>query len=232
MTDPEFYFDERNAGDYQLFGIRYLIRPVGRMPPIPARLITCAARYCLWSLHGSGYLHVGTIVGTLTANRSTVGVRSAGLLRSPLVREEAYLRLLFGSKATHLRLSRLSSGPPPGFVDAKRNDLQDGVATATLTMDRAGIAVLSTSFDPGWRVKVDGRPQAVFPVAPALAATDVPAGTHTVTFSYTGFSGYVALFTVSGLALILVGAIDLMRRANERGKPRLVNPRHTGNPRG
>ena len=36
MTDPEFYFDERNPSDYRLFGIRYLILPPAHAPPVPA----------------------------------------------------------------------------------------------------------------------------------------------------------------------------------------------------
>jgi hypothetical protein len=35
-------------------------------------------------------------------------------------------------------------------------------------------------------------------IAPALAATAVPAGTHRVTFRYRGFRGYPLLFAVSG----------------------------------
>jgi hypothetical protein len=30
MTDPEYFFDEHNLSDYRLFGIRYLILPVGK----------------------------------------------------------------------------------------------------------------------------------------------------------------------------------------------------------
>jgi hypothetical protein len=29
MTDPEYYFDERNPSDYRLFAIHYLILPAG-----------------------------------------------------------------------------------------------------------------------------------------------------------------------------------------------------------
>ena len=36
MTDPEYFFDDRNPADYRLFGIRYLILP-GRRPAAGAR---------------------------------------------------------------------------------------------------------------------------------------------------------------------------------------------------
>jgi hypothetical protein len=40
MTDPEYFFDERNPGDYRLFGIHYLIVPSGYLPPVPAKLLS------------------------------------------------------------------------------------------------------------------------------------------------------------------------------------------------
>jgi hypothetical protein len=71
MTDPEYYFDQRNPGDYRLFGIRYLIIATGSRPPVPARLRLRAGPYSLWTLPGAGgVLHAGTIVGHLTANRT------------------------------------------------------------------------------------------------------------------------------------------------------------------
>ena len=64
MTDPEYYFDERNPSDYRLFGIHYLIVPTGSRPPVPARLELRAGPYSLWTLPGAGgVLHAGTIVG-------------------------------------------------------------------------------------------------------------------------------------------------------------------------
>jgi hypothetical protein len=36
MTDPEYYFDDRDLSDYRLFGIRYLILPAGQQPPVRA----------------------------------------------------------------------------------------------------------------------------------------------------------------------------------------------------
>ena len=70
MTDPEFYFDERNPSDYRLFGIRYLILPPAHAPPVPAHLITCVGSYCLWTLPRDGYVQAGRVVGTLTADRN------------------------------------------------------------------------------------------------------------------------------------------------------------------
>ena len=54
MTDPEFYFDDANPGDYPLFGIGYIITPAGMAPPVTADMVGCAGEYCLWSLPHTG----------------------------------------------------------------------------------------------------------------------------------------------------------------------------------
>ena len=38
MTNPEYYFDDRDLSDYRLFGIHYIITPAGSRPHVPARL--------------------------------------------------------------------------------------------------------------------------------------------------------------------------------------------------
>ena len=160
MTDPEFYFDEHNPGDYSLFGIRYLIVPLGRRPPIHARSVTCAGVYCLWGLSGAGYIHAGRVVGALAADRSNVGIRSVPLLRSPLVREQSYLRLsLADATSTPTRVSQIAPPLRRDDVLAESSDLKNGLAYATLRMQQPGIAVLSASIDPGWTAQVDGDRQ-------------------------------------------------------------------------
>ena len=37
MLDPETNFDEDNPSDYTIFGVRYLLLPVGMTPPVPAQ---------------------------------------------------------------------------------------------------------------------------------------------------------------------------------------------------
>jgi len=63
--------------------------------------------------------------------------------------------------------------------------------------------VLSASYDPGWTATVNGRQRPIRMVAPALVAVDVPAGTDHVLFRFRGYGGYPALFTLSGLTLVL-----------------------------
>jgi hypothetical protein len=116
MTDPEYYFDERNPSDYRLFGIRYLIIPTGSRPPVPARLKLRAGAYSLWTLPGAaGVLQAGTIVGHLTANRTDIGTRTLPVLHSDLAQHERYEQVRFDQSGSGVpaRSSRSSTVPPP-----------------------------------------------------------------------------------------------------------------------
>ncbi|MHB8656356.1 MAG: hypothetical protein ACYC91_00140 [Solirubrobacteraceae bacterium] len=221
MTDPEYFFDERVPGDYAIFGIRYLLLPAERRPPIAARFLAGAGEYRLWQVRDGGYLHAARLVGVLAADRTNVGVRSVGFLRSGLAARGAYPRVAFGmSKSTAGVLPPVVAGPPAGSVVNQTPDLTSGEASATLTMHEPGIAVLSSSFDPGWVARVDGHRVKTIMVSPALVAAALPSGTHRVAFRYRGYSEYPLLLAVGGLTLLALLALDAVRaRRIRRGRP-------------
>ncbi|HWE11944.1 MAG TPA: hypothetical protein VG365_00455 [Solirubrobacteraceae bacterium] len=219
MTDPEYYFDQRNPGDYRLFGIHYLILPTGSRPPVPARLKLRAGPYSLWTLPGAGgVLHTGTIVGHLTANRTDIGKRSIPLLNARLAQAGDYLRVAYGQPGgRESPLPQPSPATPAGTLPSESDKLQQGLVAASVRMRRAGVVVLSASFDPGWTATVDGRRQRTEMVAPALVATTVPPGTHRIIFRYRGWQNYPLLFAVGAAALVALVYMDI-RRARSPGR--------------
>jgi hypothetical protein len=96
MTDPEAFFDATNPSDYRLFGIRYLILPVGWRPPVRASRRATAGPYALWTIAAGGYVHVGTIVGRTAASRTDVGRQSLPVLHSDLAARARYLTVAWG----------------------------------------------------------------------------------------------------------------------------------------
>ena len=107
MTDPEYFFDDRDPSGYRLFGIRYLILPAGDEPPVRARLAMRSGPYSLWTIGGAGYVQAGRIVGAISANRTDVGARSVRLLHSGLAADGAYLGVRYGVR-------RWRGWPPAG----------------------------------------------------------------------------------------------------------------------
>jgi hypothetical protein len=221
MTDPEYYFDEQNPGDYALFAIHYLILPVGHPAPVPARLVMQAGPYRLLVLPDRGYVRVVDTVGTLSADKTDVGIMSVPYLRSDLPGSGRYLVVAYGGSApAPLTAPDLSAtAGSPGSVRSERDDLAAGRVEATVVMRRTAAVVLSASFDPGWTVRVDGRRAPVAMLAPALPSVTVGPGVHTITFSYQGFGLYPALFgvlVVTVLALVWAGPLDGWRRLRRR----------------
>jgi hypothetical protein len=213
MTDPEYFFDDRDPSDYRLFGIRYLILPARGQPPVRARLAMRAGPYWLWTIDGGGYVQAGQIVGEIPANRANVGARSVPLLRSGLAADGAYLGVGYGSGGGgDDRLPTVPSQSPAGEVSAERADLDDGEASATVRIPRPGVVVLSASYDPGWTATVNGLRRPTRMVAPALVAVDVPAGTDHVTFRFDGYGDYPALLALSGLTLAMAAAAPACAR--------------------
>jgi hypothetical protein len=206
MTDPEYNFDEHDPSDYRLFGIRYLILPAYMQPPVPARLAMRAGPYSLWTINGDGYIQVGRIVGAISANRTNLGTQSVPLLDSGLAADGAYLAVRYGADGGDDRLPAVRNKSSVGTVSEQSTDLGDGEAAATVRMRQPGVVVLSASYDPGWTATVNGRPQPIRMVAPALVAVDVPAGTDHVVFRFHGYGDYPELFALSGFALAMAAA--------------------------
>ncbi|HEY3774532.1 MAG TPA: YfhO family protein [Solirubrobacteraceae bacterium] len=216
MTNPENEFDERNPSDYRLFGIRYLILPAGRTPPVRAQWVTHSGRYILWAIRGGAYIQTGTVVGQITADRTNLGAGNGPLLRSDLAAHGAYLAVRYGRPGDGDGRLPSAHQSDPGTVSAAHADLGGGEASATVRMHRPGVAVLSASYDPGWTATVDGRRAPTHMVAPALVAVDLPAGTSQVVFRFHGYGDYVELLVLSGLSLAVIALAPLWVGARRR----------------
>ncbi|HVA02819.1 MAG TPA: hypothetical protein VMU64_03650 [Acidimicrobiales bacterium] len=221
MTDPEYFFDEQNAGDYALFAIHYLILPAGHPSPVAARIVMSAGLYRLWVVPNTGYIRVVDTVGTLSADKTDVGTMSVPYLRSELPGSGRYLAVAYGGAPPAPRTIPTGSVVVgvAGSVRTERDDLVDGRVSATVVARRSAAVVLSASYDPGWTVRVDGRPAHVDILAPALPAVRVGPGRHTITFSYTGFGFYpelLGVLVVTVAVLVWAGPLDARRRARRR----------------
>jgi hypothetical protein len=218
MTDPEYYFDQANPGDYAVFGIRYLLLPAGAAPPVPARLVEERIPYALWELPSVGYLSVDRAVGTVAEDRADVGAASVPYLRSDLPAEGETRLVAWAGTPPSVGTSSgvLPPGGRDGAVVAERARLDQGEVQGVVKMRVPGLVVLSASFDPGWRVTVDGRAATPVMVAPALVAVEVGPGTHRVAFRYGGFAYYLPLLLLSGLVLAGSVTYDLWSSVRSR----------------
>jgi hypothetical protein len=204
MTDPEYYFDDTNPGDYPLFGIGYLLTPASMTPPVPATQVRCEGNYCLWALPDPGYFHVYDTTGVLSASRADVGTASVPLLDSTALSDHQDKTVAFngGTASPPTAPEGSSVTGSPGHVVVEHARLAQGTAGAVVKTNRHATVVLSASYDPGWRVTVNGQPEPTVMVAPALVGVDVGPGVHTVRFSYGGYGTYNLLLLLALLVFV------------------------------
>ncbi|HEY1444745.1 MAG TPA: YfhO family protein [Acidimicrobiales bacterium] len=218
MTDPEFYFDDTNPGDYPLFGIGYLLTPASMTPPVPAEQVRCEGDYCLWALPDPGYFHVYDTTGVLDATRADVGTKSVPLLDSSALSDHQDKTVAFngGVASPPTAPAGTSLTGSPGHVVVEHASLAQGSAGAVVKTNRRATVVLSASYDPGWTVTVNGHPEPTVMVAPALVGVDVGPGVHTVRFSYGGYGTYTLLFLLALLVFAALAVVPSVWRRSRR----------------
>lgn len=102
----------------------------------------------------------------------------------------------------------------------------DGTDTVEATVDAqgAGYLVLADAIQEGWSVTVDGEAADLVAADEGVAAVAVPAGRHTVRFSYSEpWHGAGTWFTLGTIVLLaaLVGGETLWLRRRRKATPRL-----------
>lgn len=222
MSDPEAYFDDSDLGDYQMFGVRYLILPTGTGPSVAgAKRVLAEGGYSLWMISSISYFQVVDTISSIPENENDVGQASASLMSSSLQTSGRYLTVAFDGKPAPtptLPIGTNATGAA-GYVLAQRDDLLEGKASATVVTRRRAVVLLSSSFDPGWTVTVNGVPAKTEMIAPALVGVAVGPGVHKIAFVWKAFPGYPELFVLAVLTLaaFLVGPVFWRRR-----RPRIL----------
>jgi MMP 1-O-methyltransferase len=216
MSDAEMLFDERNPADYDLFNVRYLILPSDRPPPIQAKLILRQGRHTLWEAQTSGYLEVvDTTWPPIVEDHASIASHAVSFLESQQVARHEYPTVAFNgadAAAPSLMPGVVPQGPA-GRVEHQVSSPADGTFKGEIVANRVAVVLLKASYDPRWRVIVDGVQMKPDMIAPALMGRTVPVGRHSVTFQYVPDPEYPLLLTLGFLGLLGLGLA-----------PRLVRP--------
>jgi hypothetical protein len=218
MTNPEYEF-RANPQDYALFGIRYLLLPAGTAAPHGASFVASRGNYALWELPGDTYVQVVDVAGVVSENRGDIGSQAAPFMRSSLLARGVYQAVDFDGAGARASTAGQGSAPgAPGTLEREQVDLTQGYVQAEIHASRGAVALLHASFDPGWRVTVDGVPRPAQMISPALVGVSVGPGTHVVTFRYTGFGYYGQLFAIAVAALLAAALLDRRTRRAAGGQ--------------
>lgn len=141
--------------------------------------------------------------------------------------EDAALGAVGASDFDPRRFAVTESAHPGLTRAAETSSLPAGTATLVqydadrvqvrATARRPSLLVLTDVYYPGWKATVDGKPASVDPADYVLRGVAIPAGTHTVTFTYDPSSWKLArvlslLGVLALIALTTVGVLRLRRR--------------------
>ncbi len=225
-SDVEVRFNDRNAAQYNLFNVRYVILPADRTPNVPATQIQAAGRWRLWQVATSGYLQVVDTTPALVADRTNIGQHTALFLESPQLGQGLVPVVAFGGSHAATPTDPLGTveARPAGTVDVQYDLPDDGEFGGVVTASRPAIVMLKATYDPRWKVTVDGKTAKTQMLAPSFVGVGVSAGRHTIAFRYVPYPYYWELLTLGALALIALalgprfgpGAI---RRLKQRRAP-------------
>jgi hypothetical protein len=112
-------------------------------------------------------------------------------------------------------------GASPGFAPAERpghfakvtiEEYQANKVTLLVEQNSPSILVLTDAFYPGWEARVDDREALIYRANSLFRAVEVPAGRHTVTFSYFPSSLYFGL-GITLCSVLLLAALLIKVRA-------------------
>lgn len=104
-------------------------------------------------------------------------------------------------------------------------DKTDTYIKASFNSDKAGILFMPIPYDKGWKVKIDGRDRTSRELFGAFLAVDVPAGEHTVEFSFMP-EGLLLGIIISLIAIATVCVIFLFpffKGRKEKSIPKDIN---------
>jgi hypothetical protein len=224
-SDPEAYFDDTNPDQYDLFNIAYVILPADHRPPPGATFIAVAGPDRLYSMPTTGYLEVVDTVGpAITADRTTMNLEPTQFMQSPMLHDRKFPTVAFAgapAAAPTVPMGTQVTGSP-GSVGAQFDLPTDGVFGGEVTLNRKAVVLLKASYNPRWKVTIDGKPAKIEMVAPSFVGVTVPAGTHRIEFHYESYQYYWLLFLVG--AMTLLGLIVVPRRLARRRSAATEHP--------
>jgi hypothetical protein len=206
-TDVEVLFDPANAAHVDLFAIRYMILPNGEEPAVPAMRVASIGLHTLYRVDTGGYLGVVDVLPSISADRTNLAERVEPFMRSDLVSRGRFPAIAFAGGPAQAPVTLPATGDdvlPPGTVASEFASVQDGIVVGEIDMDRAGMIILKSSFDPRWTVEVDGQEVPSQMAAPSFVGRVVPAGQHTVVFRYDAFPRYDVLLVLGALVFLVL----------------------------
>jgi hypothetical protein len=201
--DPEVSFNPANLAQYNLFNIRYVLLPSDQRPLVPATVLDSAGRWRLWTVETTGYLQVVDTFTTISADRTDIGRQTLGFMNSALPADGLIPTIAFaGNDAAQPTAPQGKPAGSPGAVNVQYDLPDDGQFGGDVDLNRRAVVMLKATYDPGWKVTVDGHPAKTEMLAPSFVGVTVGPGSHRIAFAYQNYPHYWLLLALGALTLV------------------------------
>ena len=220
MSPAEYRFDVRDAGLRRIFGVRYWLQLSAASVPDDATEVARAGRWVLYRFDDAAYVQIIDTVPAVPADREHLGQVTSFLLRSGLPGRSILPTISFGGRpgGPSTLLAHELPDEPPGSVLESFAGPAEGTFSAEVELARPGVVMLAASFDPRWTAIVDDQAARPFMVAPGVTGVLVPAGNHSVLFTYQVYGNYASLILIAGVALLSIWGGERGLRRSATGK--------------
>jgi len=191
-------FDEWNAAQYRLFGIRTVAAPAGLTTPVPPfwSPLEQIGRFQLYRTPETGYFDLVDVPSAAHVTRETFFDVNDRWLSSEAVARREHLLLDLPGGASFMP-TRVSTDP--GRITAESQELE--TYRAEFDAMRPAYLLFKMNWHPNWKVELDGERVNTAMLSPGFVGIFAPAGHHRVVCRYEG-GGLKIILLVMGLALL------------------------------
>ncbi|HYA34557.1 MAG TPA: YfhO family protein [Candidatus Binataceae bacterium] len=208
----QLMFDDQNPSDYDTFNIRYVIAlPRFEIPPF-LTLVKANSSFALYRADTTGYARFVKLEDVEISGRFRQAQES--ILREQqtwLMSDEPWRAVYRRWIARSLGLDRPSEEVKEFPSDAAVLDenVRAGRFVFHVDCKAPSNLVIKSTYNPNWRVTVDGRDQPMFAVSPYFLGVLVPAGKHEIVAEYR--STLLKKFLMA-LGVLVTGCVLIFRR--------------------
>lgn len=205
-SDLAWYFDERAAAQYAVFGIDRVIAAATVTPPDFLLPLRVTPLYVLYAAPGTIARYVGVSDRVFVASQHDLFDRMRTWLLGPGPAAATVIRFDYHRPATESANVLPTAGCPMGSVRSISNE--PSRLAVEVSCPSVAAVVFAVTYHPNWHVTADGTELTTFMAAPSEVGVIVPAGAHQLTAEYRSTPVKAPLLILGGIVLLAVVFAD------------------------
>ena len=196
-SDVLILFDENRWEHYNLYNVRYVVAPLGRIFPDFVRPLQEFGRYRLYQVETTGYFDLvgadlafaGDRTDFLQGVSSWLASGLSSVKQHPVVVIGGSGRIKGGPEPLSLAqagpmISKLEVAASPHRGEVFAEEVGDNFFATKVTVERESLLLLKATYHPNWRATVDGVETDTVMLMPSFVGVQLPPGDHQVRIEY------------------------------------------------